>query len=51
MTDNSAVVLVATKSEVTNSSGANKEPRSWRLSVTVQRDGDQIKMSRVEFVP
>jgi Mce-associated membrane protein len=51
MTDNSAVVLVAANSEVTNAAGAKKEPRTWRLSVTVARDGGQMKLSRVEFVP
>jgi len=51
MTDDSAVVLVAAASRVTNSAGANQEPRTWRLSVNLQREGDQIKMSKVEFVP
>jgi Mce-associated membrane protein len=51
MTDDSAVVLVSATSRVTNSAGAKQEPRSWRLSVDLQRDGDQIKMSKVEFVP
>ena len=51
MTDDSAVVLVSATSRVTNSAGAKQEPRSWRLSVSLQRDGDQIKMSKVEFVP
>jgi Mce-associated membrane protein len=51
MTDDSAVVLVAAASEVTNSTGANKEPRVWRLSVTMARDGSQIKLAKVEFVP
>ncbi|HEX2286289.1 MAG TPA: hypothetical protein VHI10_15955 [Mycobacterium sp.] len=51
MTDDSAVVLVAASSKVTNSAGAQQEPRAWRLSVDLQRDGDQIKMSKVEFVP
>jgi len=50
-TDNSAVVLVAAKSQVTNATGARNEPRAWRLSVTVTRDGGQIKMSKVEFMP
>ena len=50
MTDDSAVVLVAATSEVTNASGAQKEPRTWRLSITVTRDGGQLKMSKVEFV-
>jgi Mce-associated membrane protein len=51
MTNDSAVVLVAATSEVTNSVGAKREPRTWRLKVTVARDGGQIKLSNVEFVP
>jgi len=51
MNDDSAVVLVAATSEVTNSAGAQEEPRSWRLSVTVTQVEDQLKMSKVEFVP
>jgi Mce-associated membrane protein len=51
MNPESAVVLVAASSKVTNSAGAKQEPRTWRLSVSLQRDGGQIKMSKVEFVP
>jgi len=51
MTDESAVVLVAASSRVTNVSGANQEPRTWRLSVGLQREDGQIKMAKVEFVP
>ena len=51
MTEDSAVVLVAASSRVTNTGGANQEPRTWRLSVHLQREGDQLKMSKVEFVP
>ena len=51
MTDDSAVVLVAASSRVTNTSGANQEPRAWRLSVGMQREDGQIKMAKVEFVP
>ena len=47
----SAVVLVAAASQVTNLSGAKEDPRPWRMSVTVTRDGDKVKMSDVEFVP
>ncbi|BBZ13002.1 hypothetical protein [Mycobacterium branderi] len=46
----SAVVLVLANERVTNAAGAKEEPRSFRLRVTVSRDGDQIKMSKVEFV-
>ncbi|WP_083746610.1 hypothetical protein [Mycobacterium terramassiliense] len=50
MTADSAVVLVAATSRVTNSDGAQKEPRVWRLRVTVASDAGQLKMSKVEFV-
>ena len=46
----SALVLVAAGSEVSNTAAAKQPPRAWRLAVTVRRDGDQIKMSKVEFV-
>jgi Mce-associated membrane protein len=46
----SAVVLVLANERVTNSAGAKEEPRTFRLRVTVAREGDQIKMSKVEFV-
>lgn len=51
MSADSAVVLIAAISEVTNATGGKLEPRSWRLSVTVTRDNGQIKLSKVEFVP
>ncbi|WNG85972.1 hypothetical protein C6A87_018915 [Mycobacterium sp. ITM-2016-00317] len=51
MDGGTADVLVAAQSRVTNSSGAKEQPRSWRLIVSLQREGDQIKMSKVEFVP
>ncbi|WP_378685555.1 hypothetical protein [Nocardia sp. GCM10030253] len=51
MTDDTAVVLVAATSRITNSAGAQQEPRVWRLSVTVSRVSGQLKISKVEFVP
>ncbi len=45
------VVLVAVNSEVTNAAGAKEDPRPFRMSVTVARDGAQFKMSSLEFVP
>ncbi len=51
MTDDSAVVLVAASSEVSNSASDEQQPRGWRLSVTVEREDGQPKMSKVEFVP
>jgi Mce-associated membrane protein len=51
MTDDSAAVLVVSTSEITNAAGAKQDPRRFRLIVTMNRDGDQLKMSKVEFVP
>lgn len=51
MTDDSAVVLVAVTSTVTNSAGAKQDPRPWRVAAHMARDGDQIKLAKVEFVP
>lgn len=51
MTNDTAVVIVAATSRVTNAAGAKQEPRAWRLSVNLARDGGQIKMAKVEFVP
>ena len=51
MTNDSAVVLVASTEEVTNAAGAKQDPRNYRFIVTVSRDGDQLKISKVEFVP
>jgi Mce-associated membrane protein len=50
MTKDSATVLVAATSRVTNATGAKQEPRSWRLSVNLLRDGGRVKMAKVEFV-
>lgn len=51
MTDDTATVLVAVTTRVTNTTGANQEPRPWRVAVDLVREGDQIKLSKVEFVP
>ncbi|OBH22189.1 hypothetical protein A5692_07840 [Mycobacterium sp. E342] len=48
---NSALVLVAASSRISNAAGAKDEPRNWRLKVTVTDDGGQYKMSKLEFVP
>jgi len=45
------VVLLAASSQVTNVNGARQDPRAWRMSVTMTRDGGKLKMSNVEFVP
>ena len=51
MTDDSAVVLVATRAEVANPDQSKPPPRSWRIVMDLQRDAGQIKVSKVEFVP
>ena len=51
MDDNTATVLVAVVTRVSNVASEKQDPRSWRLAVDVARDGDQIKLAKVEFVP
>ncbi len=50
LSDNSAVVLVAAKSDVTNADNTKRPPAVWRLSVNLDRDGGQLKMSKVDFL-
>ena len=51
VTGDTAVVLVAATSERddANAPKADKQPRVWRVIITVVRDGGQIKVSDVEF--
>jgi Mce-associated membrane protein len=50
MTDNSAVVLVVTKSDTINPDKSVRPSVFWRLSVNLDRDGDRLKISKLEFV-
>jgi Mce-associated membrane protein len=50
MTGNSAVVLVVAKSDTTNPDKSKRPPVFWRLSVNIDRDGGQLKMSKLDFV-
>ncbi len=50
MTDESAVVLVSAVSQRGDPKAADRDPRTWRAVVTVNREGDQIKISNLEFV-
>lgn len=50
MTGDAATVLVAAEAEFTKPGQAKPDSRSLRLVVSVQRDGGQLKISRVEFV-
>ncbi|MDP7706001.1 MULTISPECIES: hypothetical protein [unclassified Mycobacterium] len=51
MTEDSAVVLVAAKSEIIKADQPKPETRTWRLVVDVLREGGQLKISKIEFVP
>ncbi|WP_232064971.1 hypothetical protein [Mycobacterium cookii] len=50
MTDDSAVVLVVAKSDTINPDKSARPPVFWRLSVNIDRDGDRLKMSKLDFV-
>jgi Mce-associated membrane protein len=51
MTKDSAVVLVAGKSEVTKPGQAQPQWRPLRAIVDIQRDGGQLKLAKFEFIP
>jgi Mce-associated membrane protein len=51
MTDDSAVVLLATRAEAANPDKSKPPPRSWRVVMTVQRDGGKLKIAKVESLP
>lgn len=52
MTADSAVVLVSATSrrEGAKAPKEQQQPRVWRIVLTLERDGGQVKMSGVEFV-
>jgi Mce-associated membrane protein len=50
MTDNSAVLLVVAKSDTINPDKSVRPSVFWRLSVNIDRDGDRLKMSKLDFV-
>lgn len=51
MAQDTATVLVAATTKVSNAASKDQQPRSWRWSVDVARDGGQIKLAKVEIVP
>jgi Mce-associated membrane protein len=48
---NSAQVLVAVTVNTSVAGVAEQQPRAWRMRITVQKVGDDAKVSNVEFVP
>jgi Mce-associated membrane protein len=45
-----ARVLVAVAVKTSTAGAPEEDPRAWRMRITVQKDGDQAKVSNVEFV-
>jgi Mce-associated membrane protein len=44
-------VLVGLTVMTSNRGKPEQQPRSWRIRVTVTREGDAVKVSSVEFIP
>ena len=49
--ENEADVLVAVTVKTSNAGAPEQEPRAWRMRISVQKVGDEAKVSNVEFVP
>ncbi|WP_051198436.1 hypothetical protein [Gordonia shandongensis] len=47
--EHEATLLVSATSLVTNGSGADEEPRVWRLRVHLRNDDDRILIEKVDF--
>jgi Mce-associated membrane protein len=50
-TDTDAQVLVAVSVQTSTSEAPQQTPRAWRMRISVQKDGPDVKVSNVEFVP
>lgn len=50
-TGDTAQALVSVAVKTSNSAAAEQVPRAWRMRISVQKLGDQMKVSNVEFVP
>ncbi len=46
-----AQVIVAVTVQTSNAGAAEQAPRAWRMRISVQKVGDEAKVSNVEFVP
>ena len=49
--DDGAQVLVAVTVKTSNAGAPEQSPRAWRMRISVQKVGDDAKVSNVEFVP
>jgi len=43
--------LVAVTVKTSNAGAPEQAPRAWRMRISVQKVGDEAKVSNVEFVP
>src|SRR5258708_39425386 len=50
-TANDAQVLVAVTVKTSIATAPDQNPRAWRMRVSVQKVGEDVKVSNVEFVP
>lgn len=50
LSDNSGVVLVAAKTDAIGPDNEKPPPALFRLSVTLHRDGGQLKMSKIDYL-
>jgi Mce-associated membrane protein len=50
-TPDAAQVLVTVSVKTSTADGPEQDPRAWRMRISVQKLGDQAKVSKVEFVP
>jgi len=48
---NEAHVLVAVSIKTTNLGSTDEAPREWRMKISLEKSGDQVKVSNVAFVP
>ena len=49
--ENEAQVLVAVSVKTSNAGAPEQAPRAWRMRISVEKIGDDAKVSNVEFVP
>ncbi|HZN78230.1 MAG TPA: Mce protein [Mycobacterium sp.] len=49
--DKGAQVLVAVTVKTSNAGAPDQAPRAWRMRISVQKVGDDAKVSNVDFVP
>lgn len=51
VTDDEAQAIVAVTVNTSNAGAPEQQPRSWRMRLTVQKIGEDVKVANVGFVP